>query len=137
MKRSKINKTSKQKTSVIQRKIWELCKQIIRKKYGNVCYTCDRTGLEKWNWQTGHLLPKASCGASLKYDLRVLRPQCYHCNINLGGNGAEFLRRMIVREGQEYVDKIFEDRNRVIKAYDHYEFLLEKYKLMLEELWQE
>jgi hypothetical protein len=78
-------------------------------------------------------LPKGSCGSFLKYDLRNLRPQCYNCNINLGGNGAVFMQKMIIREGQEYVDQIFRDSNLIIKAYDHYELLLEKYKLLLED----
>ena len=134
MKRSPLRKKSKQRISVLQRKLWEVCKQIIRIKYGNICYTCGRSGLEGSNWHTGHLIPKAACGASLKYDLRNLRPQCYHCNINLGGNGAEFLKRMTAREGQEYVDSIYSDKEAVIKAYDHYETLFEDYKQILEKL---
>lgn len=132
MKRTPLRKKSKQRISVLQRKLWEYCKEIIRKKYGPTCYVCDRGPLEGSNWHTAHLIPKAACGASLKYDLRNLRPSCYNCNINLGGNGAEFLRKMIIREGQAYVDGIYEDRNKVIKAYDHYEMLLTKYELMLE-----
>lgn len=134
-KRTRIRKVSKQKVSVLGRKLWILCKEIVRKKYGNECYTCGRKGLEGSNWHTSHLLPKASVGAYLKYDLRILRPCCYNCNINLGGNGAEFLRLMIIREGQDYVDQIFRDRALIVKAYDHYEMLLEKYKLILEERW--
>ena len=131
--RSKIRKKSKQKISVLQRKVWELCKQLIRGKYGNECYTCNAKGLSGSNWHTGHMLPKSSCGANLRYDLRNLRPQCYNCNINLGGNGAEFLRKMIIREGQEYVDKIFSEKNLITpNAYALYESLLEKYKLQLE-----
>lgn len=134
MRRSPLRKKSKQRISVLQRKLWEFCKQIIRKKYGNICYICNRGPLEGSNWHTAHLIPKAACGASLKYDLRNLRPSCYNCNINLGGNGAEFLRKMIIREGQEYVDGIYADRNKVLKAYTHYEMLLQKYQIILEDL---
>ena len=121
----------------LQTKLWELCKQITRKKYGNECYTCGKKGLESLNWHTGHFIPKGSCGGFLKYDLRNLRPQCYNCNINLGGNGALFSRNMIIREGQEYVDKIFEDRNKELpgkQSYEYYQMLFEKYKLISEEL---
>ena len=89
-----MKKKSKQSISLIQRKIWEECKRIIRARYGNTCYTCGKSGLEGSNWHTGHLLAKASLGAFLKYDLRLLRPQCYHDNINLGGNGAIFIENM-------------------------------------------
>lgn len=131
MKRTKLNKTGKQPISKIQNKLWDICRQIIKKKYGNVCYTCGKTGLEGSNWHTGHFIPKASCGAHLKYDLRNLRPQCYHCNLNLGGNGTLFYRNMIEREGREYVDKLFEDKNITVKAYDHYLMLIDKYTEIL------
>lgn len=123
-----MRKKSKQSISLIQRKIWEHCKRIIRVKYKNVCYTCGRAGLEGSNWHTGHLLAKASLGAYLKYDLRVLRPQCYNCNINLGGNGAIFIENMRAIEGNEYVDKILSDRKETVKAIDHYLKVLEEYK---------
>lgn len=87
--------------------------------------------MEGSNWHTGHLLPKASVGAYLKYDLRVLRPQCYNCNINLGGNGAIFIENMRRIEGNAYVDQILQDRNMSVKAYDHYVLLLEQYKNMV------
>lgn len=125
-----MRKKSKQKISLIQRKIWEQCKRIIRKKYGNTCYTCGATGLSGVNWHTGHLLAKASVGAFLKYDLRILRPQCYNCNINLGGNGAIFIENMRRIEGDTYVDQILKDRQVTVKAYDFYVELLAKYEVL-------
>jgi len=80
--------------SQLKKKLWELCKQACREQYGNVCYTCGRTGLEGSGWHTGHFIPSSVCGALLRYDLRNLRPQCYSCNINAGGNGAIFSKRM-------------------------------------------
>lgn len=77
------------------------------------------------------MIPKAACGAYLKYDLRNLRPQCYHCNINLGGNGAIFIENMREREGDEYVDKLMRDRQVTVKAYDHYLMLIDKYEDIL------
>jgi len=131
LKKSTLKKVSKQPISKIQKKLWELCRQIIKKKYGNTCYTCGKKNLEGSNYHIGHFIPKAACGAYLKYDLRNLRPQCYHDNINLGGAGAEYYRRMVEREGQGYVDKLFEDKNITVKAYDHYLELIDKYTNML------
>lgn len=119
---------SNQSISLIQRKIWDECKRITRARYGNTCYTCGRTGLEGSNWHTGHMLAKASVGAFLKYDLRILRPQCYNCNINLGGMGAVFIETMRKIEGNKYVNKILKDRNVTVKALDFYVELLDKYK---------
>ncbi len=131
LRKKTIRKASKQPISLIQRKIWEECKRIIRSRYPNVCYTCGHTDLAGSNWHTGHMLAKASVGAILKYDLRLLRPQCYLCNIRHGGRGADFIENMRRIEGDEYVDSILEDRKKTVKAYDYYVMLLDKYKHML------
>jgi hypothetical protein len=128
MKRSRLKKKSKQSISKIQRAIWQECKRIIRAKYGNTCYTCGARQLIAINWHTGHLISKASLGAYLKYDLRLLRPQCYSCNINKGGMGAIFIENMRKIEGNEYVNQILTDRSKTVKAYDHYINLLQEYK---------
>lgn len=129
MKRTKLNKVSKQPISKIQRRLWEHCKRIIRQRYGNKCYTCGRSGLEGSNWHTSHLWPKASLGAYLKYDLRVLRPACYNCNINLGGNGAVFYKRMLEEIGKVEMRNLELDRQKVVvRAYDHYLKLLSEYE---------
>ena len=125
---STIKKTSKQPISKIQRDIWLEVKRIIRARYKHNCYTCQAKGLEGSNLQTGHMISKATLGAYLKYDLRLLRPQCMRCNIHGGGMGALFIENMRKIEGDKYVDSILRDRNKSIKAYDHYVELLEKYK---------
>ena len=129
----------KKSSKTLQNKIWKLCKEIIRKKYGNECYTCGAKGLVGSNWHTGHLIAKSTLCAYLKYDLRLLRPQCSNCNIWGGGMGAEFLRKMIIREGQKYVDNIFMDvmtLPRAIpsrQAVEFYETLIPKYEQILED----
>jgi hypothetical protein len=128
VRKTKIKKVSKQPISKIQRQIWDECKRIIRVRYKNICYTCGKQGLEGSNWHTGHMLPKATLSAYLKYDLRLLRPQCYFCNVNCGGRGAEFIEKMRIVEGNEYVDNILKDKLQTVKAYDFYVELLAKYK---------
>ncbi len=129
-----MRKKSKQTISKLQRILWELCKNIIRKLYGNSCYTCGQKGLEGSNWHTGHLWAKASLGAYLKYDLRVLRPQCYNCNINRGGMGADFYKRMLKEIGEVEMERLEQDRQKTVKSYDHYLVLIEEYKLKLSKL---
>ena len=94
-KKSPLKKKSPHTLAKLQRDIWKLLRAKIRLERGNKCYTCDQTGLVGSNWHIGHLWAKASLGAYLKYDERVLRPQCYRCNIHFGGNGAEFYKRML------------------------------------------
>lgn len=132
MKRGTLRKKSKQSISLLQRKLWEECRRICGKIYANPdgsvdCYTCGAKDLQGSNRQLGHLWAKASLGAYLKYDLRVLRWQDYRCNINFGGNSAVFYQNMIKLEGQDYVDKLIADKNITVKAYDFYLELLEKY----------
>lgn len=105
----------------LKEKLWELCKQITRKTYQRDdgtwrCYTCDRVIDSPAKAQTGHFIPSGTGGAYLRYDLRNLRVQDYYCNINLGGNGAEYYKRMVAEVGQEAVDKLFQDKQLTIKA---------------------
>ncbi len=131
MKRSPLRKKGKQKISVIQRKLWELCKQIVRSTHGNTCYTCGTPNLSGSNWHTGHMWAKASLGANLKYDLRILRPQCFACNIHRGGMGADFYSRMLKEIGPEAMEKLEADRRVIVNAYDHYVNLINEYESLL------
>ncbi len=68
----------------------------------------------------------------MKYDLKNLRPQCYGCNIDLGGNGSEFYRRLVQDEGQEYVDELFSRKNFLLKeTKDFYFEKIAEYKAIL------
>lgn len=128
MKRGTLKKKSPMKISVLQRKIWDECKRIVRATYPNTCYTCGAKGLAGSNWQTGHMWAKASLGAYLKYDLRVLRPQCLTCNYHQGGRGADFYKRMCEETTPEFMEQLQKDRQVTVEAYDFYVELLEKYK---------
>ena len=108
----------------IQEDIWQECRRIIASRYGTTCYTCGKPSLH-----TGHMIPKKICH-HMKYDLRILRPQCYFCNINLGGNGAIGIYKMIQEKRMQHVDEIFEDLfyNKVEVNLEFYTELLERYK---------
>ena len=128
--KKKMKKSKKPTPKKLRETLWNHCKRIIRSKYGNTCFTCGKTNLEGSNWHTGHFLSSGSCGAFLRYDLRNLRPQCYNCNINNGGAGALFYRNLVEREGQEYVEQLFSDKNKIVKASDHVIHLLSVYEKM-------
>ena len=127
-----IKKKKKIPLKKIQRLLWDECKRLIRKTYLPNCYCCEKS-IQGNNDHCAHLIPKQNCGAYLRYDIRNLRRCCRHCNMNLGGNGAIFYRKMLQEEGQEYVDKLFEDKNKLIESSEIYNFylkLLEEYKNM-------
>lgn len=132
MKEKKPKKLTNRK---LQDLLWAECKRIIRAKYLTpnnnwFCFTCNRLINEPQKAQTGHFIPSSICGAYLRYDLRNLRIQCYNCNINNGGMGASYYRNLVTEEGQPYVDQLFQDKHKIIKAYDYWLELLEKYKLL-------
>lgn len=125
-----IKKPKKLSPRKLQDKIWEHCKRLTRAHYPPVCYTCGKP-VSGSNDHTAHFIPKSTCGAFLKYDLRNLRRCCYYCNINLGGNGATYYHKMVEREGQSYVDQLFIDKQKIIKATDHYIKILAEYEMMV------
>lgn len=116
MRRTALKRKSKTDIAKQKDKLWELCKEFIRGRDGNVCVSCGKTGLAGSGWHTGHLIPKAACVAYLKYDKRNLYSQCYYCNINLGGNGAELSRAVALRHGQDFLDQLFDDKKIMVKA---------------------
>lgn len=126
----RLRKASKQPISKLQRDIWAEVKRITRTRYPNVCYTCDRKDLAGANWHSGHMWPKAALGAYMKYDLRIIRPQCYFCNVNLGGRGADFYAKMLAEIGPEAMAALEADRQKQTRAYDHYTALLEAYRAL-------
>lgn len=141
MKKTKTPKKKKQPSKKqLRKKLWELCKQIVRKRDGNSCFICRRGGLEGAGWHTGHLIPSSTCGLYLRYDLRNLSSNCYNCNINLGGNGALYLRRVEEVYGKDFVDQIIKDKQIISndgklfyerRIRDYQEILSwDKYKLM-------
>lgn len=127
-----MRKKSKTPIAKLKAKLWELCKELVRKRDGNSCVICNKQGLEGSSWHTGHFLPSSTCGAFLRYDLRNLHSSCYNCNINLGGNGAIFYTVLVSKFGQDFVDKILQDRNISIKADNiFYEGKIKEYEEMV------
>lgn len=116
--------------------LWNECKRITRERYIKDdgtwnCFTCDRRIDEPCKAQTGHFIPSGTCGAFLRYDLRNLRIQDYYCNINLGGNGSQFYKRLVEENGQDYVDQLFKDKNVTIKADAYWlQSKIDEYKLL-------
>lgn len=134
MKRSTLRKKSKTSVAKLKNKLWELCRKVALILYPHKCFTCD-TPLQAGtsNMQLGHFIPSSTCGAFLRYDLRNLRWQCMRCNVHGGGQGAIFYKRLVETEGQEYVDTLFQDKQKIVKAdAQFYEDLIEKAENILQ-----
>lgn len=140
----KLKKRPKQRSMrAIEDELWRLCREISLRRHANdsgevFCYTSGKGPLEGQNRQLGHGYPKGALGAAMKYDLRILRWQSYNENINYGGNGAVFWRKLEQEMGKEAADALYREceqsRWKPIKARDHYTRLIEEYKEILKAL---
>jgi len=111
-------KNLKKRPTIVQlkKRLWELCKQIVRARDMGICQACGAKGLVGVNAQTSHLIPSSICGGLLRYDVeRNLYLCCYNCNINLGGNLAELYRNVLIKSGQMFVDNLYMDKNKSIQ----------------------
>ena len=116
----------------ITRELWDLCRKITFIRHGSDCYTCHQKNLEGSNRQCGHGFPKGALGADMAYDLRILRPQCYNCNINHGGMGALFWENLKRDIGEAEADALLLECKRsksyTGNAHDTYTHLIGLYK---------
>lgn len=86
----------------LKAQLWQLCRQLIIRLYGNTCYTCGATGLVGANLQVGHFIPSSVCSMEMRYSLANLRPQCFRCNIHLSGNWVAFEAHLMLEEGHDF-----------------------------------
>lgn len=131
LKKTKLKRKSKSDSRKLQDELWQECRRITLMRYEkngkHYCFTCDKE-IDGSNRQLGHFIANSVGGALLRYNLDNLRLQCYYDNINLGGNGAVFYKRLLEEKGQEHIDELFRLKNQTTNALDHYKALLEKYR---------
>ncbi len=77
------------------------------------CATCDHRGHYK-TMQAGHFIASAQ-GNATRYLEDNVHAQCYRCNMNLGGNGAEYYPFMVERYGVARVDELRRLSNTTLK----------------------
>ncbi len=109
---------TKQKRSTIKKRLWKIISEYIRRKYSDdngycKCVTCETVKHYK-QMQAGHFVPQAK-GDGTRYIEENIHPQCYRCNINLGGFGAQYSQYMRDMYGQEKIDELLALSNLAIK----------------------
>ena len=99
------------------------------------CYTCGAMmEIGTSNCQAGHWIAK-SVDSYHFFDERMVRPQDYRCNINLGGNAEEFRLRLIDELGEEVVNEMSAERKKIAKrSRDWYVSKIIHYRCELEEM---
>lgn len=136
LKKTVMKKTAKPKTEAWwKKKFWTVFSLYIRTRDNFTCFTCDRKGNGS-GMHAGHMIPRAAGGLSLYFHEQNVHAQCYHCNINLGGNGAIYAVKHIEKYGQEAFDEIIRLKNQGFKKYTivDYQNLIEEYELKIEQL---
>lgn len=101
----------KGETTKLKETLWQLCRALTKKYYGITCYTCGKE-IPK-GIHTGHFITSSTCSVDLRYHLGNLRPQCYHCNINLSGNWVAF-EAALIKEGNDI--ELLKQRNKETKG---------------------
>ena len=117
------------------KKLWKVTSELVRRTGADEngytsCCTCGAVKHYK-ELQAGHFIPQAQ-GNAVKYDLRNINTQCYRCNLNLGGNGAEYYPFMLEKYGQEVIDELRRLSNTTVKftISDYEEMILERTELI-------
>ena len=105
--------------AALKRKLWSLFSAYVKERDGNFCYSCGRLGLEGANWHAGHLFPAGS-SSLIRWEPKNVHSQCYHCNVNLGGNGAAYAEVFIRHYGMAEFQRL-SDLSRRMKAWKPYE----------------
>lgn len=78
-------------------KAWNVLSRHVRQSAANShgvveCYTCGAN--DDWKWmQAGHAIPGRH-GAVL-FDLEIIRPQCYRCNVPMRGMHHVFAHKLM------------------------------------------
>jgi hypothetical protein len=106
----------------LKKEAWRLMSIKIRKQYADqygwvACYTCQEVKPLK-EMQAGHGV--AGRGNAILFDTRIIRPQCYGCNIGRGGNYQVFVPKLIRELGQEVYEQIERDSHKPVKRNREY-----------------
>ena len=133
MKKIPLKKTSPK--SAIKRRAWKALSEWIRQSHADSngmlrCYTCGHPMHWKES-QAGHGIPKA-LGNAIYWCEDLIRPQCYRCNINLGGWGEKFIENLTKELGESRVTELRQLRYKIqpMNALD-YEKIAIKYEQKL------
>lgn len=104
------------KASTIKKKAWDWCSKYIRLKHSDkngfvACYTCGKIMF----WQSGNQMQAghgfSGRGNSILFEEKILRPQCYSCNVGKYGNLDVFHAKLIKEYGPKFLDQMNKQKN--------------------------
>lgn len=124
MKRTPLRKKGKSQISKLKKKLWKEFSLYIRNRDKFTCYTCDRHATGS-GMHAGHFISKAIGGIALYFHEDNVHAQCYHCNINLGGNQYIYGKKL-----GDMAEELYKIKNTVIEKWTEDDYLkkIEHYK---------
>lgn len=111
----------KPKISTLKKKAWKLMSEYIRRKYADEfgmveCVSCAPPATRKY-WklqQAGHFVPRGRGNACYFLEENI-HPQCFQCNINLGGNPAGYAKFIKDTYGADKIDELELEAQKTVK----------------------
>jgi len=101
---------SKTPISKLKKKLWKVFSKYIRERDNYTCFTCGKQNYGK-GMHAGHFIPKSVGGMTLYFHEENVRAQCYHCNINLGGNQYIYGKKL----GKK-AEELYKLKNNILKV---------------------
>ena len=98
-----LKKRTRTGTKALKSKLWALVSKFVRLKDAtpeglNVCYTCGEPKFWK-ELQAGHGI--SGRGNAILFEIAIIKPQCYQCNIRKHGNYEVFVPKLCREIGLE------------------------------------
>ena len=120
----------KPSTKTLKRKAWVACSRYVRSRAADSngvvnCFTCGQ--VTPWKaLQAGHAIPGRH--NRVLFDLELIRPQCYRCNVPMRGQYHIFTAKLIKENGLAWWErKEFESRGTLKLTRADYEELIERF----------
>ena len=104
----------------LKKELWKLFSLYIKLVYSHdgryvSCYTCGcPLEIGTSGCHAGHCLSKSAYPV-LYFEEMAVRPQCYRCNVNLGGNEYEFNQKLKDEIGHDSWQLMYDNRHEKVK----------------------
>lgn len=104
IKRVRLQKQLKIKT--LEAKLKKVLYPYIKKRDGNMCISCGKTGLVGNDWHAGHYIKAELCNIVTRYDERNINSQCSNCNLWKRGNTIAYRLSMLDKYGEKATNEL-------------------------------
>jgi len=110
----KNKKKKKKKVSIksLENKLKKILYPMIKKRDGNNCISCGKTGLIGMNWHAGHYAKAELCNLIWRYSPQNINSQCGGCNKWKHGNSVAYRNNLVKKIGEVQVRVIEESYNK-------------------------